>query len=95
MVTAGVETLAAKLHELTPHNYGRKTAEQLVRLAQQSTSSGLATSARSSSLKILCDQLEHTQTNVVHPRACLRIADQYPWQSLPQIEIAMGISYNL
>lgn len=64
MLTAGVETIAAKLHELAPRNYGRSTAEQLVRLAQQSTSSGTAISARSTSLKILCDQLEHTQTNL-------------------------------
>ena len=33
-------------------------------LAQQSVSSKIATSARSTSLKILCDQLEHTQKNV-------------------------------
>src|SRR5439155_1997651 len=53
MAKAGVETIAAKLHELAPRNYGRNTAEQLVNLAQHSVSSGLATSARSTSLKIL------------------------------------------
>src|SRR3989442_1703495 len=65
-VAAGVETLAAKLHELAPRNYGYQTAERLVNLARASLSSGLATSARSVSLKILCDQLEHTQTNMTH-----------------------------
>jgi transposase len=64
MAKAGVETIAAKLHELAPRNYGRTTAEQLVSLAQHSVNSGLATSARSISLKILCDQLEHTQANL-------------------------------
>jgi len=64
MAKAGVETIAAKLHELAPRNYGGKTAEQLVSLAQHSVSSGMATSARSISLKILCDQLEHTQANL-------------------------------
>jgi len=64
LAAAGVETIAAKLHELAPHNYGHKTAQQLVSLAQQSVSSGLAIAARSISLKILCDQLEHTQTNL-------------------------------
>ena len=64
MAAAGIETIAAKLHELAPRNYGHKTAQQLVSLAQQSVGSGVATSARSTSLKILCDQLEHTQTNL-------------------------------
>jgi transposase len=65
MAIADVETLAAKLHELAPRNYGLATAQQLVRLAQHSVSSGVALSARSTSLKILCDQLEHTQANLV------------------------------
>ncbi len=64
MAAAGVETIAAKLHELAPRNYGRQTAEQLVQLAQQSSSSRLATTARSTTLKIFCDQLEHTQANL-------------------------------
>jgi transposase len=65
VVAAGVETLAHQLHELSPRHYGRATAEQLVSLAQQSMSSGLAIAARSTSLRILCDQLEHTQANLV------------------------------
>ncbi len=64
VATAGVETIAAKLHELAPRNYGRKTAEQIVALAEHSVSSGVAIAARSTSLRILCDQLEHTQTNL-------------------------------
>jgi len=36
----------------------------LVRLASQSAASGLATGARAVSLKVLCDQLEHTLANL-------------------------------
>ncbi|TME02147.1 MAG: IS110 family transposase [Chloroflexi bacterium] len=61
-----VETLSKCLHELAPRHYGRATAEALVRLAKASISSGLAIAARSSSLRILCDQLEHTQANLEH-----------------------------
>jgi transposase len=57
--------LLPALRELAPRNYGLHTAQQLVRLAQHSVSSGVALSARSTSLKILCDQLEHTQANLV------------------------------
>lgn len=35
-----------------------------MQLAQQSSSSPLATTARSTALKILCDQVEHTQANL-------------------------------
>jgi transposase len=66
IAAAGVEAITALLHELAPRHYGRKTAQQLVKLAQTSTSAALALSARSSSLKILCDQLEHTQSNLAH-----------------------------
>lgn len=61
---AGVETLARLLHELAPRHYGRHTAEQLVALAQATVSSGRATAGRSTSLRILCDQLAHTQQNL-------------------------------
>jgi transposase len=64
MTAAGVEAIAATLQELAPRHYGYNTAQQLVNLAQHSTSSGIAIAARSSSLKILCDQLEHTQSNL-------------------------------
>jgi len=61
-----VETLSQFLHELAPRHYGRPTAQALVRVAKASISSGVAIAARSSSLRILCDQLEHTQTNLEH-----------------------------
>ncbi len=64
IASAGVEAIASKLHELAPRNYGRSTAEHLVSLAQHSVSRGIALAARSTSLKILCDQLEHTQANM-------------------------------
>lgn len=64
VVAAGVETLTQKFRELSPKRYGRGTAQRLVTLAQQSVSSGLALSSRSLSLHILCDQLEHTLTNL-------------------------------
>ena len=37
-----METIAAKLLERAPRKYGLHTAEQLVRLAQHSVSSGVA-----------------------------------------------------
>ena len=64
LASAGVETVATLLHELAPRNSGRKTAQQLVQLAQHTVSSGIAASARASTLKVLCDQLDHTQTNL-------------------------------
>ena len=64
LATAGVEVVTATLRELAPRNYGRGTAEQLVELAQHSVSKGVALAARSSTLKIVCDQLEHTQANL-------------------------------
>jgi len=59
-----VETLGKFLRELAPRHYGRPTAQELVGLAKASISSGMAVAARSSSLRILCDQLEHTQKNL-------------------------------
>ena len=60
-----MEAITAKLHELGSHHYGRGTAERLVQLAQQSVSNALAVAARATSLNILCDQLEHTQANMM------------------------------
>ncbi|WP_040442342.1 IS110 family transposase [Ktedonobacter racemifer] len=48
-----------------PHMRGRSTAQKLVILAKESVSSGRALCGRASSLRILCDQLEHTQANLV------------------------------
>lgn len=64
IASAGIESIARELHELSPHHYGRRTAEQLVALADQSVSSGRAVPARATSLKILCDQLAHTRENL-------------------------------
>jgi transposase len=46
-----------------PH-FGRPTAQKLVALAKASVSSGRALRGRASSLRILCDQLEHTRANL-------------------------------
>ena len=74
-----VETLGKFLHELAPHHYGRPTAQELVRLAKASISSGVAVVARSSSLRILCDQLEHTQKNLEQlQREIDQLLDQDP-----------------
>ena len=64
LVRAGVETVTATLRELAPRRYGRPTAAELVRLASHSVASGVAPSARALSLKVLCDQLEHTLANL-------------------------------
>jgi transposase len=47
-----------------PAHYGRPTARKLAALAKESGSSGRALAGRSVSLRILCDQLEHTRTNL-------------------------------
>jgi transposase len=59
-----VETLGTFLHELAPRHDGRPTAQAVVGLAKASIRSGVAVVARSSSLRILCDQLEHTRKNL-------------------------------
>jgi transposase len=59
-----VETLGKFLRELAPRHYGQPTAQELVRLAKASSTSGVAVAARSSSLRMLCDQLQHTQKNL-------------------------------
>src|SRR5258706_5187718 len=61
---AGVEAVTATLRELAPRHYGRRTAVELVRLATETAASAVATSARALSLKVLCDQLEHTLSNL-------------------------------
>jgi len=82
-----VETLSTFLHELAPRHYGRPTAQALVRLAKASISSGVAVAARSSSLRILCDQLEHTQKNLEH---LLREIDQLLSQD-PKAKGMLGV----
>ncbi len=64
MREADPKALSQLLHKECPGHYGRSTAETLIRLAEGSVSSGQATQARQNSLRILCDQLEHTQSNL-------------------------------
>ena len=66
MAKADPAALSQLLHQLCPGHYGRQTAEALIELAKGSVSSGMAIEARQSSLRILCDQLDHTQRNLKH-----------------------------
>lgn len=61
---AGVEAVYQILRSVPNPHYGRPTAKKLVAVAQVSGSSGRALSGRSTSLRVLCDQLEHTQANL-------------------------------
>ena len=61
---ADVVTLSQVLHQLAPRRYGRQTAERLLDVAKGSISSAVALSARSTALRLLCDQLEQTLANV-------------------------------
>jgi transposase len=61
---AGVEVIARVLKAVPAAHFGRPTAEKLVAAAQASVGSGRALSERASSLRIICDQLEHTQANL-------------------------------
>jgi transposase len=63
---AGVEQLTALLREVAPKHYGRPTAARLVEEARHTGSSGRAAGARSTSLRIVCEQLEQTQKNLAH-----------------------------
>jgi len=61
---AGVEAVYQVLRAVPAAHFGRPTAKKLVAVAQASIGSGRALSGRASSLRILCDQLEHTQANL-------------------------------
>lgn len=63
---AGSEAITALLHTSAPRNYGQKTARRLVELAAQSISSDLALEARSLSLQIWCEQVQHLQAHLTH-----------------------------
>lgn len=65
VVEAEIEALTQVLRAQKPVRYGRPTAQKLVAFAKQSVSGGRAVAGRSVSLRILCDQLEHTQANLV------------------------------
>jgi transposase len=69
IVTAGVEPIYQILRAQTPAHFGRPTAKKLVELARSTASSGRALSGRSTSLRVLCDQLEHTQANLARLQA--------------------------
>jgi transposase len=63
---AGVDAIAAVLRASAPRTYGRKAAQQLMELAEHSVSSGVALEARSLSLRIWCEQLQHLQAHLDH-----------------------------
>jgi len=69
VAAAGVEPITHLLRTQTSGHFGRPTARKLVELAQSSVSSNRALSGRSTSLRILCDQLEHAQANLARLRA--------------------------
>src|SRR6266568_4820097 len=69
LVEAGVDPLVQVLRAQPGAHYGRPTAKKLVALANQSVSSGRARAGRAVSLRILCDQLEHTQANLARLNA--------------------------
>jgi transposase len=69
IVAAGVEAIYQVLRTQAPAHFGRPSAKKLVELAQSSASSGRALSGRSASLRVLCDQLEHTQANLARLQA--------------------------
>jgi transposase len=71
VVAAGVDAVAACLQQLGTRRYGRATAERLVALAAASAASGVAGAARERSLRILVDQLGHTQEQLCELEAAL------------------------
>lgn len=64
-VAAGGDKVSARLKELAGQRYGRQVASQLVSLAEQSVSSGVARKAREHSLGILLEQLAGVQKHLV------------------------------
>ena len=64
MCQADPQALSQLLRQQCPGHYGEPTAEKLIQLAKTSVSSDQTTQARQSSMRILCDQLEHTQSNL-------------------------------
>lgn len=59
-----MEAVYQVLRAVPATHFGYPTAEKVVKLAQGSSSSGRALRGRANSLRILCDQLEHTQANL-------------------------------
>lgn len=62
---AGPEAVYQVLRKVPASHFGPPTAQKLVALAKASVSSGRALSGRARSLRILCDQLAHTQANLL------------------------------
>jgi transposase len=89
IAAAGAEAIAQILTDPTqpPTRYGRPSAQKLVELAHQTVSSGQAIAGRSVSLRILCDQLQHTQANLAHLQAEIEqlLADDPQVKGLQQI----------
>lgn len=71
LTTAGVEAVAATLTALAPRRYGRETARRLVDLAAATSARPVARPVRATSLRILCDQLQHTQGNLAELEAAM------------------------
>ena len=61
---AGAEAVSQVLRAVPSAHFGRPTARKLVAAAQTSSRSDRALHGRESHLRILCDQLEHTQANL-------------------------------
>ena len=88
VVEAGVEAIYQLLRAQTPSHYGRPTAKKLVALAKLSGSSGRALAGRATSLRILCDQLEHTRANLARLEAEIKqlIASDPGVKGLQQVQ---------
>src|SRR6476469_1203494 len=57
MTAASAETITVRLKQPAPRNFGQPTALKLHQLATTSVGSGVALTARSLSLRLLCKQL--------------------------------------
>lgn len=65
LAEAGETAVFQVLRTVPASHFGHPTARTLVALAKASISSSRALSGRASSLRILCDQLEHTRNNLL------------------------------
>jgi transposase len=89
IAAAGVEAIVQVLAAPSqpPTRYGRPSAQKLVELARHTVSSGQAGACRSVSLRILCDQLQHTRANLARLQAEIEhlLADDPQVKGLQQI----------
>lgn len=65
LAEAGEAAVYHVLRTVPASHFGHPTARTLVALAKDSVSSGRVLRGRASSLRILCDQLEHTRSNLL------------------------------